>query len=59
MPTDSEIARDLTVIYLQNHYDKNVSDKDLIEKYRETYKKFEDVFNSEPVSKVKVIDRNL
>lgn len=57
MPNDEEIARDLTVIYLQNNFDKNLSPENLIEKYKETYEKFEDILNNQPVSKVQVLNR--
>lgn len=57
MPNDEEIARDLTVIYLQNNFDENLSPKNLIEKYKETYEKFEDILNNQPVSKVQVLNR--
>ncbi|MGJ0908850.1 hypothetical protein [Clostridium botulinum] len=57
MPNDEQIARDLTVIYLQNNFDKNLSPEDLIEKYKETYEKFEDILRNEPVSKVQVLNR--
>jgi len=56
MPDNNEIARDLTVIYLQNRYNKNVSDQDLVKKYKETYEKFEVILN--PVSKVTFLDQN-
>ncbi len=57
MPNDEQIARDLTVIYLQNNYDENLSPEDLIKTYKETYKKFEDTFKNQPVPKIKLIDR--
>lgn len=57
MTTDKDIARDLTVIYLQNNYDENLSPEDLIKLYKETYTKFENVFNSQPTPKVKVLNR--
>lgn len=57
MPSNDDIARDLTVIHLQNNYDKNLSPEDLIKVYKETYKMFEDALRNEPVPKVKIIDR--
>jgi hypothetical protein len=57
MPDDCDIARDLTVIYLQNNFDKNLSPEDLIKKYKETYKKFEDILSNEPVPKVQILDK--
>lgn len=56
MPNNNDIARDLTVIYLQNNFDVNLSPKDLVQKYKETYKIFEDELK-EPVPKVKLLDR--
>lgn len=56
MPDDCDIARDLTVIYLQNNFDKNLSPENLIKKYKETYKKFEDLL-SEPAPTVQIFDR--
>ena len=57
MPSNNEIARDLTVIYLQNNYDKNLSPEDLIKLYKETHKKFEDLL-AEPLAKVILFDKN-
>lgn len=57
MPDNKDIARDLTVIYLQNNFDSSLSPEDLIKEYKETYKKFEDALE-EPVSKVTFLDRN-
>lgn len=51
------IARDLTMIYLQNNFDSNISPKELVMKYRETFKQFEDILNSEPKPKLRVSDR--
>lgn len=56
MPNNNDIARDLTVIYLQNNFDVNLSPKELVQKYKETYKIFEDELK-EPVPKVKLLDR--
>lgn len=56
MPNNNDIARDLTVIYLQNDFDVNLSPKELVQKYKETYKIFEDELK-EPVPKVKLLDR--
>lgn len=58
MPNNSDIARDLTVIYLQNNYDKNLSPEDLIKLYKETYKKFEDTLKKQPLPKVQFFDRS-
>ena len=57
MPNNNEIARDLTVIYLQTHCDKNLSPEDLIKLYKETNKKFEDLLE-EPPAKVIFFDKN-
>jgi hypothetical protein len=57
MPDKDEIARDLTIIYLQNNFDKNLSPEDLVQKYKETYKLFEDAFKNEPVPKAQILDR--
>jgi len=57
MPSNNEIARDLTVLYLQNNYVKNLSPKDLIKLYKETHKKFEDLL-AEPLAKVIFFDKN-
>ncbi|WP_294363709.1 hypothetical protein [uncultured Clostridium sp.] len=56
MPNNNDIARDLTVIYLQNNFYVNLSPKELVQKYKETYKIFEDELK-EPVPKVKLLDR--
>jgi len=56
MPNNNDIARDLTVIYLQNNFDVNLSPKELVQKYKETYKIFEDELK-EPVPKVELLDR--
>ena len=58
MPSNNEIARDLTVLYIQSNYDKNLSPEDLIKLYKETNKKFEDLLK-EPPAKVKSFDRSL
>jgi len=47
----------MIVIYLQNNFDKNLSPEDLIKKYKETYKKFEDILSNEPVPKVQILDK--
>lgn len=57
MPDNEEMARDLTVIYLQKHIDENVSKEDLIKNYNETYKSFISLL-SEPPSKVVFHDRS-
>ncbi|SCJ98935.1 Uncharacterised protein [uncultured Clostridium sp.] len=56
MLDNNDIARDLTVIYLHNNFDTNLSPKELVQKYKETYKMFEDELK-EPVPKVKILDR--
>lgn len=56
MPDNDNIARDLTVIYLQNNFDANLSPKELVQKYKEIYKMFEDELK-EPVPKVEFLDR--
>ena len=56
MPDNKDIARDLTVISLQNNFDKNLSPEDLINKYKETYKMFEDTFKKKPLPKVESFD---
>lgn len=56
MLDNNDIARDLTVIYLQNNFDTSLSPKDLIQKYKETYKMFEDELK-QPVPKIKILDR--
>lgn len=57
MPNDEQIARDLTVLYLQNNFDINLSPEDLIKMYKETYEKFEDILSNEPVPKVQIFDK--
>lgn len=56
MPDNNEIARDLTVIYLQKHSKENVSMEELLKEYKETHKKFEDILK-DPPAKVKILDR--
>ncbi|OAA93044.1 hypothetical protein [Clostridium coskatii] len=55
MPDTEDIARDLTVIYLQNNFNKNLSPEDLVKKYKEVYKKFENA-SKEPIQNVQILD---
>lgn len=48
MPDTEEMARDLTVIYLQIHSDKDISEGELIKKYKETFEKFKNMLADPP-----------
>ncbi|MDU6984263.1 MAG: hypothetical protein E6371_07590 [Terrisporobacter othiniensis] len=56
MPDDNYIAHDLTIMYLKNNFDVTLSPKELVQKYKETYKMFKDELK-QPVAKVKTLDR--
>lgn len=57
MPDKNTLAHDLTVIYLQNNFDENISPQELVLKYKETFKQFKDILDNEPKPKVKISDR--